>query len=167
MSVCSFPDCGYPHYGHGLCRAHLWQQNHGIPLRPVRRQTRGQRCGVEGCDRRHKAHGWCATHLSQWQKGYTPGQPRPRRRKQTPAAVQPMPATWDQTSARQKATKAQPTALMRTVVFVPPTQPATLAAVLVGLRDRGCEDLAEALGVSPDQIRAEAARWAWWEGTAA
>ncbi len=166
MSACSFPDCGYPHYGHGLCRAHLWQEKHGIPLRPVRRLTRHRSCGVEGCDRKHKAHGWCATHLSQWQKGHTPGEPRPRRSKK-PAALKSLPSTWEKSSTAPARVKAQQSALMRTVVFVPPTQPATLAAVLVGLRDRGCEDLAEALGVTPDQIRAEAARWAWWEGTAA
>lgn len=166
MSACSFPDCGYPHYGQGLCRAHLWQQNHGVPLRPVRRLTRHRRCGVDGCDRKHKAHGWCATHLSQWQKGHTPGEPRPRRAKKL-AAPKPLPSTWEKSSTAPARVKAQPSALMRTVVFVPPTQPATLAAVLVCLRDRGCEDLAEALGVSPDQIRAEAVRWAWWEGTAA
>ena len=63
---------------------------------------------------------------------------------------------------------APPTsALVAETPFVPPTQPVTLAAVLQGLIDRGAEDLAEVLGVAPDQIRAEAARWQWWEGTAA
>lgn len=34
--ICSFPDCGRPHKGNGLCSGHLWRQNTGRELKPLR-----------------------------------------------------------------------------------------------------------------------------------
>ena len=33
--VCAFEDCGRDKYGHGLCKAHLWQQKRGSELKPI------------------------------------------------------------------------------------------------------------------------------------
>ena len=34
--ICSFPGCGKPHYGKGLCQGHWTQQRRGQELRPLR-----------------------------------------------------------------------------------------------------------------------------------
>lgn len=62
--VCSLDYCDEPHYGRGYCRAHLWQLNHGVALRPVRKLQRGRLCDIPGCGGKHKARGLCQTHLS-------------------------------------------------------------------------------------------------------
>ena len=172
MRICDTPGCGGKHRAKGLCSrcynramttaGYVWERKSTPP-----------ECMFDGCDKpRYNAeYGLCAGHNQQRKRGQelrplltrTPAAV-PRRR---PRKANPLPKTWEQNAPKPRPVKAQQSALMRTVVFVPPTQPATLAAVLAGLRDRGCEDLAEVLGVAPDQIRAEAARWAWWEGTAA
>jgi hypothetical protein len=36
---CSFPDCGWPVHGQGLCNAHRYQARSGLPLRAVRRSS--------------------------------------------------------------------------------------------------------------------------------
>ena len=75
-----------------------------------------------------------------------------------------MPPGWDSTTPARKTKAVDKT--FYGVPVVPPMHPATLAAALIVLRDTGADDLAEVLGVSPDQIRAEADRWLMWEGVA-
>ena len=168
MRTCDTPGCGGKHRAKGLCstcygraKGYKWDDNLTDP------------CRFPGCDKfiYNRTTGLCAGHNMQRKRGQElrPLQTRtpsttPRRR---PRKATPLPTTWEQDAPKPARVKAPSSALMRTVVFVPPTQPVTLAAVLAGLIERGCEDLAEVLGVAPDQIRAEAARWAWWEGTAA
>ncbi len=170
MRTCSVPGCDRKHRAKSLCSMHYNRAMTTAGYVWVRKSTPPE-CRFDGCTKpQYNAdHGLCAGHNMQRKRGQElrPLQSRtpsatPRRRKATP-----LPTTWERDTPKPARVKAQSSALMRTVVFVPPTQPVTLAAVLAGLRDRGAEDLAEALGVSPDQIRAEAARWAWWEGTAA
>jgi len=40
--VCSFEDCGRDKYGHGLCKAHLWQQKRGSELKPIKPRKKAQ-----------------------------------------------------------------------------------------------------------------------------
>jgi hypothetical protein len=40
--VCAFEDCGRDKYGHGLCKAHLWQQKRGSELKPITERKKAQ-----------------------------------------------------------------------------------------------------------------------------
>jgi hypothetical protein len=40
--VCTFEDCGRDKYGHGLCKAHLWQQKRGSELKPITARKKAQ-----------------------------------------------------------------------------------------------------------------------------
>jgi len=40
--VCAFEDCGRAKYGHGLCKAHLWQQKRGSELKPITERKKAQ-----------------------------------------------------------------------------------------------------------------------------
>lgn len=155
-----------------LCRAHDDQQRKGGPLRPIETRVRNHQCGFEGCSEPHKAHGWCAAHLRQVERGQTPHRvvkrgPQPRKpRVKAPASSSVLPKDWERpATVRKPRTVVDKT--FYGVPVCPPTDPHTLAAVLLGLRDLGAEDLAEVVGVAPEQIRAEAERWEMWEGTAA
>lgn len=170
--ICTFPGCGGDHYGQGLCRAHLWQQTHGVELRPVRRLTRGRLCDFPGCGRKHKTRGLCGSHDSQRARGVplTPIQPgTPEERTMKPAAVVPsrMPPGWGRPAKPPRMPKPAGDKTFLGLPVVAPTDPVTLAAMLAGLRQVGAEDLADVLGVTPDHIRAEAERWHLWRGAAA
>ena len=172
MRICDTPGCGRKHRAKGLCSMHY---NRAMTTAGYvwGRKSTPPPCNCDGCDKPqyNTTHQLCAGHNMQRKRGQELRPLRVRSGRKTPRPAnrpaKPMPVEWEQTTPAPKPVKAQPAALMRTVVFVPPTDPVTLAAVLQGLIDRGAEDLAEVLGVAPDQIRAEAARWQWWEGTAA
>lgn len=36
MRQCTYPECGRPHKGHGLCNGHLEQKRKGVPLKPIK-----------------------------------------------------------------------------------------------------------------------------------
>lgn len=151
--VCSFPDCGKPHYGHSLCRAHLWQQNHGVELRPVRRVTRNRGCAVKGCTNKHKAHGYCATHLHQHNRGAVLTLPAPHKpRRVMPKTAKPtsiLPKGWDKTTEpvkpRMAAFKGQ-----AEIPLVTPTDPAVLARAA-----RTVELMARVLAMPVDELADE------------
>ena len=167
----------------GLCRAHADQQRQGIQLRPIHPWRRWTGCSFPGCDRPHKTRGLCVAHVRQQERGreLTPigaSRAKPaakatklavkpaKKAKRQPSAKRPpsvLPDGWDRTTAPREPRRAVDKTFYG-VPVVPPMHPATLAAALVGLRDLGADDLAEVLGVSPDQIRAEADRWLMWEG---
>jgi hypothetical protein len=154
-----------------LCRAHAHQQRMGGPLRPIKTLIRDRGCDFPDCGRKHKARGLCASHLNQRERGVELRPIRPRGRFRDPQPEQgegPLPAGWGRV-ARPKTVKrpVNDQALSSQQPVCPPTDPRTLAVVAAKLRDWGAEDCAEALGVTPDQIRVEAGRWLMWEGTAA
>ncbi|ANA86646.1 HNH endonuclease [Gordonia phage ClubL] len=63
LQVCQLGWCDRPHYGKGLCEAHLWRQKRGISLEtPLRALKRSRGCSVDDCSRPHKARGFCQTH---------------------------------------------------------------------------------------------------------
>ena len=164
--TCAFPTCDRARRSRaGLCEAHKRQQDRGRELSPIgsymARFATG--CTVAGCDSPHRARGLCATHYNSSLAGrplqVLPGvKPKKRRSKESP-----LPAGWGRVS---KPTARRPIGTeVQEIPIAPPTSPRTLARVLAGLRAAGCEDLADMLGVAPDQIRAEADRWTMWEGT--
>lgn len=167
MRICDTPGCGRKHRAKGLCatcygraKGYRWDDNLTGP------------CAFDGCTKLayNRTTNLCVAHDMQRKRGQElrPLRVRGEKAPRTPRRRAPkrLPDSWGQDVPKPRV-KNQDSSLMRTVVFVPPTQPVTLAAVLQGLIDRGAVDLAEVLGVAPDQIRAEAARWQWWEGTAA
>lgn len=77
--VCTFPDCGKPHFAKGWCRGHYAQASRGHTLRPLHQPAKGRACEVEGCDRPQYAKGVCQTHRRQQREGHTDLRPiRPR-----------------------------------------------------------------------------------------
>jgi hypothetical protein len=72
MATCGFTGCDRPHKGHGLCQAHLRQQNLGQELRPLINKTRPSKnrvCSFEGCGKKHFANGLCQGHNTQKRNG--------------------------------------------------------------------------------------------------
>lgn len=163
--MCKLDFCSRPRYSRdGLCRAHADQQRKGTPLRPIAARVRAEGCAFPGCERPHCTHGWCVAHYRQWQRGKEMRAIGSRKPAKTKPPKGTMPPGWDSTTPARKTKAVDKT--FYGVPVVPPMHPATLAAALIVLRDTGADDLAEVLGVSPDQIRAEADRWLMWEGVA-
>ena len=148
---CDFPGCDGPHYGHGLCRSHLWQKNHGIELRPIRRAIQGRGCKVDGCDRAHKGHGLCATHLNQQYRGAELTLPAPHkpRSPKMPKPKSVLPKGWERTTTpakpRMAAFKGQ-----AEIPLVTPTDPAVIARAA-----RTVELMARVLAMPVDELAAE------------
>lgn len=166
--------CDGEHYGRGWCRAHLWQLNNGVPLRPVRRRGTTPACTFPECGKPHKGLGYCSGHLNQLHAGvelHPLGERRPRQGGNTPTAKPKraakgtvLPPGWNKTAPARKPAPAKPHEMF---VVAPVVAPVTLAACLIGLRDHGNDDLADMLGVSPDQIRDAAERWELFSGKTA
>ena len=162
--MCKLDFCDRPRYSRdGLCRAHADQQRKGTPLRPIAARVRAEGCAFPGCERPHRTHGWCVAHYRQSQRGEMRaiGSRKPAKTKPPKGT---MPPGWDAHSAPRE--KAAVDKTFYGLPVSPPTHLRVLAGVLLALRDAGRDDLAEVLGVSPDQIRAEADRWLMWEGVA-
>jgi len=66
---CSFADCCYAHYAHGLCLAHYRQRRAGRALAPVKRRTRYTACTFANCTRPPRGSGLCGAHFRQRQRG--------------------------------------------------------------------------------------------------
>jgi hypothetical protein len=166
---CRLDFCDRPAYSStGYCRAHSAQIRRGITPRPIKLLVRGRRCDFDGCDRRHKARGLCASHLNQQERGLALRPIRPRARRQPVAKGEsPLPKGWLRTGAVKQTGRPPVDSSFGSLPVCPPTDPRTLAVVADRLRAWGADDLAEMVGVAPDQIRAEADRWVMWEGTAA
>mgnify|MGYP000863689765 CR=1 FL=1 len=172
--VCRLDFCDRPGYSAaGYCRAHSAQVRRGQPPRPIQPKTRDRRCDYDGCGRKHKARGLCASHLNQQERGLElrPIQPRagrpraPQVQGESPPASL-LPKGWGRSLPRPKPKKPSDDSFYGLPVC-PPTDPRTLAVVADRLRAWGADDLAEMVGVAPDQIRAEADRWLMWEGLVA
>lgn len=166
MNSCDFTGCGRRRTRTGLCRSHQRQLDLGQELHPI--MTAALTCTVPGCTHPHKARGLCSTHYNQKARTGTilpprirqkNGRPKPRRQ---PKPTSNLPKGWDK-PATQNRPKPGIDASVGVIAIVPPTAPITMAACLAGLRDNGCEDLADMLGVTPDHIRDAAARWAQLE----
>jgi hypothetical protein len=64
--VCSFPECGKPHSGHGLCDGHCIQRRAGKNLTPLRTHQAGRLCEKEPCSAPRLARGMCQKHYNAW-----------------------------------------------------------------------------------------------------
>lgn len=71
MSIreCSFPDCGRPHKGRELCRAHLDQLSKGKRLTPIGSSRVRRECEFPACGRVSVSRGLCASHRLQRENG--------------------------------------------------------------------------------------------------
>jgi hypothetical protein len=67
--VCSFPDCGRPHAGRGLCHGHNWQRRKGRPLTPIPVRIVFYVCTFPDCGRPHSGRGLCSQHCKQQRAG--------------------------------------------------------------------------------------------------
>lgn len=73
-AACNFPECGRPRSAHGLCQAHLRQQQRGTPLRPIgtpkrRRSNGAATCSGPECEKPPAKKGLCAGHYAQSKRG--------------------------------------------------------------------------------------------------
>lgn len=169
---CQFPECGRPHASHGYCYSHARMLREGRELVPVRAIRAPGTCSEEECDRPARAKGLCKNH---WQAARRPQKGKPerstarRRPGPKPKSASTLPKGWNKPSPAPKVPSKtiDKSGFGLGAVIAAPTNPRTLAAGLIALRDLGCEDLAEALGVTPEHIRAEAERWETWVGEAA
>ena len=69
--LCTFPDCGRPHAGRGLCDAHLKQDRAGQELRALRPFTPPP-CIIDDCAEVSHAKGLCRRHYYAHRRGPAP-----------------------------------------------------------------------------------------------
>lgn len=62
--ICTVPECGRPHTGHGYCLLHLRRvRKYGKPGSPAPRAGAQSQCSVPGCSKPFKGRGYCEMHL--------------------------------------------------------------------------------------------------------
>ena len=67
--ICTYPDCGKPHFAKQFCKGHYTQLIRGRELRPLLLTDPRELCTFPGCGRPHHSRGLCDAHAMQSRRG--------------------------------------------------------------------------------------------------